>query len=39
MSSKARAAVRDFVLTFLQLYVSFSDVKSHVQFIFLLYFA
>ena len=39
MSSKARAAVRDFVLAILQLYVSFSDVKSHVQFIFPLYFA
>ena len=39
MSSKAGAAVREFVLAFLQLYVSFSDVKSHVQFIFLLYFA
>ena len=39
MSSKARAAVREFVLAFLQLYVSFSDVKSHVQFICLLFFA
>ena len=39
MSSKARAVVRDFVLAILQLYVSFSDVKSHVHFIFLLYFA
>ena len=39
MSSKARAAVRDFIIAVLQLYVSFLDVDFHVEVISLLCFA